>query len=71
MTSRPAPEMLRQRLAERLRDTGSLHDPRLRRAVETVPREIFLGPAIYRPSEPPAPPPGPPCTATACPPGSG
>lgn len=52
MTADTAPT-LRRRLAEQLAGEGLLHDPELRRAVETVPRETFLGSAIYRPSEPP------------------
>lgn len=52
MTADTAPA-LRRRLAEQLAGEGLLHDPELRRAVETVPRETFLGSAIYRPSEPP------------------
>ncbi|MGW6454727.1 ATP-grasp peptide maturase system methyltransferase [Streptomyces sp. NPDC055078] len=44
---------LRRRLIEQLVADDLLHDPELRRAGEVVPREIFLGPAIYRPSEPP------------------
>lgn len=54
MTHDTAPA-LRRRLADELVDTGQLHTPELRRAVETVPRETFLGPAIYRPTEPPGP----------------
>ena len=42
MTNDTAPA-LRRRLAEQLADEDSLHDPELRRAVETVPRETFLG----------------------------
>lgn len=50
MTSDTA-SALRRCLAERLADEGLLHDPELRRAVETVPRETFLGSAIYKSSE--------------------
>ncbi|ADG90174.1 SAM-dependent methyltransferase [Thermobispora bispora] len=39
---------LRQRLATRLARTGTLRAPRLREAVETVPRELFLGDRVYR-----------------------
>ncbi|MFF0446487.1 ATP-grasp peptide maturase system methyltransferase [Streptomyces sp. NPDC004609] len=46
-------EALRRRLVELLVADDLLHDPEVRRAGETVPREIFLGPAIYRPSPPP------------------
>lgn len=66
MTADTAPT-LRRRLAEQLAGEGLLHDPELRRAVETVPRETFLGSAIYRPSEPPVQPYGPPLAATLCP----
>ncbi|MCT9090568.1 ATP-grasp peptide maturase system methyltransferase [Streptomyces sp. ASQP_92] len=44
---------LRRRLVEQLVDEDVLHDPEVRRAAETVPREVFLGSAIYRPSKPP------------------
>ncbi|MBT2466544.1 ATP-grasp peptide maturase system methyltransferase [Streptomyces sp. ISL-66] len=44
---------LRHRLVEQLVADGVLHDPEVRRAAETVPRELFLGPAIYKPSNPP------------------
>ncbi|WP_030383625.1 ATP-grasp peptide maturase system methyltransferase [Streptomyces sp. NRRL S-241] len=44
---------LRLRLVEQLVAEGMLHDPEVRRAAETVPREVFLGPAIYKPSSPP------------------
>ncbi|MFJ6483891.1 MULTISPECIES: ATP-grasp peptide maturase system methyltransferase [unclassified Streptomyces] len=44
---------LRLRLVEQLVAEGVLHDPEVRRAAETVPREVFLGPAIYKPSSPP------------------
>ncbi|GAA0452423.1 DUF397 domain-containing protein [Streptomyces stramineus] len=30
-----------------------MHDPELRHAAETVPRDTFLGRAVYRPSDPP------------------
>ncbi|MEV7971075.1 ATP-grasp peptide maturase system methyltransferase [Sphaerisporangium sp. NPDC088356] len=39
---------LRRRLAGELAANGDLRDPAWRRAVETVPREIFLGGRIYR-----------------------
>ncbi|MFC5214330.1 ATP-grasp peptide maturase system methyltransferase [Streptomyces coerulescens] len=44
---------LRHRLVEQLVADGVLHDAEVRRAAETVPREVFLGPAIYKPSSPP------------------
>ncbi|MEV7441023.1 ATP-grasp peptide maturase system methyltransferase [Streptomyces sp. NPDC091204] len=44
---------LRHRLVEQLVADGMLQDPEVRRAAETVPRELFLGPAIYKPSSPP------------------
>ncbi|MFB7919318.1 ATP-grasp peptide maturase system methyltransferase [Streptomyces sp. NPDC056061] len=44
---------LRRRLVEQLVADGVLHDAEVRRAAETVPREVFLGPAIYKPSSPP------------------
>ncbi|MFF0066979.1 ATP-grasp peptide maturase system methyltransferase [Streptomyces sp. NPDC005279] len=44
---------LRRRLVEQLVEEDLLHDPELRRAAETVPRETFLGRAIYKSSEPP------------------
>ncbi|MEU0086878.1 ATP-grasp peptide maturase system methyltransferase [Streptomyces sp. NPDC006274] len=44
---------LRRQLVEQLVENGVLHDPEVRRAAETVPREMFLGPAIYKPSSPP------------------
>lgn len=44
---------LRHRLVEQLVADGVLHDPEVRRAAETVPREVFLGSAIYKPSSPP------------------
>ncbi|MFD3917464.1 ATP-grasp peptide maturase system methyltransferase [Streptomyces sp. NPDC058595] len=45
--------VLRRRLVEQLVDEDSLHDPDVRRAAAAVPRETFLGRAIYRPSDPP------------------
>ncbi|AVZ73558.1 methyltransferase [Streptomyces lunaelactis] len=44
---------LRRHLVEQLVEEDLLHDPELRRAAETVPRETFLGSAIYKPSDPP------------------
>lgn len=44
---------LRRKLVGQLVSDGVLHDPEVRRAAEAVPREVFLGSAIYRPSEPP------------------
>ncbi|WP_217161815.1 ATP-grasp peptide maturase system methyltransferase [Streptomyces sp. AC512_CC834] len=44
---------LRRRLVEQIVADGVLHDSEVRRAAETVPREVFLGPAIYKPSRPP------------------
>ncbi|MEV6395608.1 ATP-grasp peptide maturase system methyltransferase [Streptomyces sp. NPDC051907] len=44
---------LRRRLVEQLVADGVVHDAEVRRAAETVPRELFLGPAIYKPSSPP------------------
>jgi methyltransferase of ATP-grasp peptide maturase system len=44
---------LRRQLVEQLVEDGVLHDPEVQRAAETVPREVFLGPAIYKPSSPP------------------
>ncbi|MDI3386485.1 ATP-grasp peptide maturase system methyltransferase [Streptomyces sp. B-S-A8] len=52
MTSETAAE-LRRRLVEQLAADGVLHDPEVRRAAGTVPREVFLGSAIYRPSSAP------------------
>ncbi|MGW1077344.1 ATP-grasp peptide maturase system methyltransferase [Streptomyces sp. NPDC002537] len=40
----------REELADAIAATGSLTDPALRRAVENVPREVFLGDAVYRPN---------------------
>ncbi|MFC8825555.1 ATP-grasp peptide maturase system methyltransferase [Streptomyces sp. NPDC057137] len=45
--------VLRRQLVEQLVDDSVLHDPDVRRAASTVPREAFLGQAIYRPSDPP------------------
>ena len=39
---------LRSALALQLSESGSLTDPRWREAVEAVPREVFLGGAVYR-----------------------
>ncbi|MGW2369593.1 ATP-grasp peptide maturase system methyltransferase [Streptomyces sp. NPDC001667] len=39
----------RQALAETIAATGALTDPTLREAVERVPRDVFLGDAVYRP----------------------
>lgn len=44
---------LRRRLVEQLVDEDLLHDSDVLRAAETVPRETFLGRAIYLPSDPP------------------
>ncbi|MGW1762739.1 ATP-grasp peptide maturase system methyltransferase [Streptomyces sp. NPDC002073] len=44
---------LRHQLVEQLIADDDLHDPEVRRAAGTVPREIFLGPAIYKPSSAP------------------
>lgn len=44
---------LRHRLVEQLVADGTLHDPEVRRAAEAVPREVFLGNAVYRPSSSP------------------
>ncbi|GAA0621043.1 ATP-grasp peptide maturase system methyltransferase [Streptomyces crystallinus] len=52
MTQETAAE-LRRRLVEQLVADEVLHDPEVRRAAEAVPREVFLGSAIYRPSSPP------------------
>ncbi|WP_424213420.1 ATP-grasp peptide maturase system methyltransferase [Streptomyces sp. BI20] len=41
---------LRHRLLAALTADGTVTDPTVRRAGETVPRESFLGPAIYRPT---------------------
>ncbi|MGW0874230.1 ATP-grasp peptide maturase system methyltransferase [Streptomyces sp. NPDC002740] len=40
---------LRQSLAEELARKGQLTDPAWRSAVETVPRELFLGDTVFRP----------------------
>ncbi|WKK21308.1 ATP-grasp peptide maturase system methyltransferase [Streptomyces olivoreticuli] len=40
----------RQELADAIAATGALTDPALREAVERVPRELFLGDAVYRPN---------------------
>ncbi|MDX3385360.1 ATP-grasp peptide maturase system methyltransferase [Streptomyces niveiscabiei] len=44
---------LRHRLVEQLVADGELHDPEVRRAAEAVPREVFLGSAVYRPDSSP------------------
>ncbi|MEU6825552.1 ATP-grasp peptide maturase system methyltransferase [Streptomyces atriruber] len=44
----PSTETLRQRLAASLSDDDWLHDGMWRAAVEAEPRELFLGPAIFR-----------------------
>ena len=43
--------LLRQDLARELAARGLLTDPAWRAAVEAVPRELFLGDAVFRPSE--------------------
>ncbi|MFJ9434120.1 ATP-grasp peptide maturase system methyltransferase [Streptomyces sp. NPDC101490] len=43
----------RRRLIEQLVADGRLRDTDVRRAGGTVPREVFLGPAVYRASVPP------------------
>ncbi|MFE3073466.1 ATP-grasp peptide maturase system methyltransferase [Streptomyces sp. NPDC059247] len=43
----------RRRLIERLVADGRLRDTDVRRAGGAVPREVFLGPAVYRASAPP------------------
>ncbi|MER7045118.1 ATP-grasp peptide maturase system methyltransferase [Streptomyces jumonjinensis] len=53
MTTTDTAGTLRRRLVEQLVADDLLHDPELRRAAETVARETFLGPAIYKPSAPP------------------
>ncbi|KUJ70144.1 methyltransferase [Streptomyces albus subsp. albus] len=45
-----APAALRQALADRIAERGSLTDPAWRAAIESVPREVFLGPAVFRPN---------------------
>ncbi|MBP0458545.1 ATP-grasp peptide maturase system methyltransferase [Streptomyces montanisoli] len=40
---------LRVRLARRMAESGSLSDPAWRAAIESVPREAFLGQAVFRP----------------------
>ncbi|MFJ6568897.1 ATP-grasp peptide maturase system methyltransferase [Streptomyces sp. NPDC091292] len=52
MTQETAAE-LRHRLVGQLVADDVLHDPEVRRAAEAVPREVFLGSAVYRPSTPP------------------
>lgn len=44
---------LRRRLVEQLVAEDLLHDSDALRAARTVPRETFLGRAVYRPSDPP------------------
>ncbi|TBO55632.1 methyltransferase domain-containing protein [Streptomyces kasugaensis] len=44
------PAGLRRALADTLAKKGSLADPAWRRAVESVPRDAFLGPAVFRQS---------------------
>jgi len=44
------PQALRRALADQIAAQGSLTDPAWRSAVEAVPREAFLGPALYRPN---------------------
>jgi methyltransferase of ATP-grasp peptide maturase system len=48
MTTDPA--ALRAALADHIAESGSLTDPGWRAAVENIPREIFLGPAVFRPN---------------------
>lgn len=52
MTQETAAE-LRRRLVEQLVADDVLHHPEVRRAAEAVPREVFLGSAIYTRSSPP------------------
>ncbi|QKW08220.1 methyltransferase [Streptomyces sp. NA04227] len=47
MTTDPA--ALRRALAEHITASGSLTEPGWRAAVESVPREVFLGSAVFRP----------------------
>ncbi|MFI8515070.1 ATP-grasp peptide maturase system methyltransferase [Streptomyces sp. NPDC085460] len=44
---------MRHRLVEKLVSKGRVTHADVRRAAETVPREVFLGEAVYRPSPPP------------------
>ncbi|GLF93911.1 ATP-grasp peptide maturase system methyltransferase [Streptomyces yaizuensis] len=53
MTTTDTARALRRQLVEQFVADGLLHDPEVRRAAEAVPREVFLGPAVYRPSAPP------------------
>ncbi|MFH8614729.1 ATP-grasp peptide maturase system methyltransferase [Streptomyces sp. NPDC017979] len=53
MTTSTTARALRRQLVQHLVDEDVLHDHEVRRAGESVPREVFLGPAIYRPSPPP------------------
>lgn len=39
---------VRRRLADELESAGALHNARWRQAIETVPREMFLGERVYR-----------------------
>ncbi|MGW7004973.1 ATP-grasp peptide maturase system methyltransferase [Streptomyces sp. NPDC054933] len=48
MTADPA--ALRRALADHIAESGSLTDPEWRAGVENIPREIFLGPAVFRPN---------------------
>ncbi|MEV0823869.1 ATP-grasp peptide maturase system methyltransferase [Nonomuraea rubra] len=47
----PTPRQLRQELADLLEKQGALTDPGWRRAVEMVPRERFLGEAVFTQEE--------------------
>ncbi|MDQ8707271.1 ATP-grasp peptide maturase system methyltransferase [Streptomyces sp. LHD-70] len=53
MTQETTAGLLRRRLVEQLVADSVLHNPEVRRAAQTVPREVFLGSAIYRPSSAP------------------
>ncbi|MFB7936155.1 ATP-grasp peptide maturase system methyltransferase [Streptomyces sp. NPDC056049] len=44
---------MRHRLVDKLVMEGRVTRAEVRRAAETVPREVFLGEAVYRPSRPP------------------
>ncbi|MGW7004259.1 ATP-grasp peptide maturase system methyltransferase [Streptomyces sp. NPDC054933] len=48
MTTDPA--AMRAALADHIAESGSLTDPGWRAAVENAPREMFLGPAVFRPN---------------------
>ncbi|WP_181786231.1 ATP-grasp peptide maturase system methyltransferase [Streptomyces phytophilus] len=52
MTQETATE-LRRRLVEQLVADDVLRHPEVRRAAGAVPREVFLGSAVYKPSSPP------------------